>query len=232
MKTVIDYEGTDITPLLIQAANAASVDPVHLVALLKAESGLNRKAERYGVRTNEFMQRLLWYQRGDASQESELQALLFDVWPDVSFSYGQQIVLFHYYGNRTSDLQNVLEVRDLVFQNPYTNIENAAARFANGIERSLDGTALGGMVVYNAGSDKRNDPEWMARWGANVAAYEAALTWAEQFRDTNDDTPEVSVTEHLDQIWGVSMELNDARHQDLGERIRERVVAIKNALGG
>lgn len=230
MKQVIDREGNDITGMLVDAATAALVDPVHLVALLQAESALYRKAERYGMRTNEFLQHLMWYQHGDHSQEAALQNILYDVWPDVSFSYGQQIVLFHYYGDRTSELQNVLTVRDMVFQNPYTNIADAAMRFASGIERSLDGTPLGGMVVYNAGSDKRNDPAWMSQYGGNVVAYERALAWAEQYRD-DVAPPTPDVVEHLDQLWGVANELEQARHEDLASRIKERVVAIKNLLG-
>ena len=228
MRTVRDYEGVDITSLIELAATAAAVDPVHLLALLKAESGLNRKAQRVGGYeiNNEFWKRFLWWERGDASQGAELQRLLNDAWPDISFGFGQQIVLFHYAGDRSGTLENVLAVRDEVFKHPEANIADAASRFRNGIDRSLDGTALGGMVVYNAGSDRRNDAEWMERWAGNVASYQVALEWAEDFRTSND--PEPSLVEHLDQLWGVAQELRSARHEDLAGRIEERVIAIKN----
>lgn len=227
MKTVIDREGTDITGLIETAASNAGVDPIHLLALLIAESGLNRTAERYGRNTEEFKQRLLWLEAGDTSQEVELQRLINDAWADVGFSYGQQIVLFHYAGDRSASLDNVLAVRKDVFANPAVNIQDAANRLASGISRSLDGTALGGMVVYNAGSDRRNDPVWMAIWGGNVAAYELALAQAEAFREPTSPT----LLDHLDQLWGVAQELRAARHDDLAGRIEERVIAIKTELG-
>lgn len=100
----------------------------------------------------------------------------------MSFGYSQCIVLYHYFGDHTATLENIEAVRDYVFSHPAEDIDEAASRLACGISRSLDGTALGGMIVYNAGSDRRDDPEWLKRWKGNVANYEAALAWAEQYR--------------------------------------------------
>ena len=227
MKQVVDWEGVDITDIVENAASVVGLDPIALLALLKAESSLRRKAQRFGLVTNEFLQRLMWYEHGDHSQEAELQRLLNDAWPDVSFGFGQQIVLYHYAGDHSANLENVLAVRKEVFDHPEINIANAADRLASYIPRSLDGTVLGGMVVYNAGSDRRDDPVWMERWAGNVATYEEALEWAEGFRESI----EPGLLEHLDQIWGVAQELRGARHDDLAGRIEERVVAIKPLVG-
>lgn len=124
-----------------------------MLALIGAESGLNPEAEHWGL------------------------------WPDISFGYGQRIVLFHYYGDHTNTLQNIYSVRDYVFDHPEEDIRQAASKLAWAIDySSLDGSALGGMVAYNAGSDERDNPEWMAKWGSHVAIYQASLDWAETYR--------------------------------------------------
>ena len=228
MKQVKDVEGHDLSVLIEPIAEANGVDPIALLALVKAESGLNPYAERYGTRTQEFLQRLLWYKRGDHSQAQELQAILDDVGYDISFGLGQQIIAYHYAGDHTTTLENVLAVRKQVFDNPAENLEDAAIRLARGKVRSFDNTWLGAMVVYNAGSDKRNDDEWFARWKGNVASYQAELDWAEQYRTA---PTQVGVLEHLDELWGVSNELDRLDHQSHGDRIRERVAAIKAELG-
>lgn len=121
-----------------------------MLALIKAESGLNPKAARYGV------------------------------WPDVSFGYSQYIVLYHYFGDHTPTQQNIDTVRDYVFSHPDRDLDEAAIKLSMCIDYySLDGSVLGGMVAYNAGSDRRDDPEWMAKWGNNVVSYQWALQDAE-----------------------------------------------------
>lgn len=53
MLTVTNTQGTDITEAITSAARQYDIDPVHLLALLKAESGLDSRAERWGRRTIE-----------------------------------------------------------------------------------------------------------------------------------------------------------------------------------
>lgn len=227
MKTVIDYEGRDITQWILDAAHLADIDPIYLLALIKAESGLNGKAERYGTNTQEFLQRLLWYNRGDRSQATELQRLIDEVWPDISFGYSQRIVLYHDYGDRSTALENVLAVRQQVFTNPEEDIQAAASRLAEAKNRSLDDTYLGAMVVYNAGSDRRDDSEWMSKYGANVRAYATYIAWAEE--NYRDEQQEERLS-HLNEIWGLANELDSLNHGSIAIRLRERVVALKELL--
>jgi hypothetical protein len=172
---VLNTAGEDIAPLINEAADRHGLDAVHLLALLDAESGLNPKAERWGRET-------VWAKRALATgNTADLASIIEGAWPDISFGYSQRIVLFHDVGNRTPLVANVLAVRAAVFADPAGDIDAAAKRLANGIGRSLDGTALGGMVVYNAGEDRRNDPEWMQVWAGNVMAYARALEDAAAF---------------------------------------------------
>lgn len=161
---------------MVAAADAAGIDPVALLALLRAESGLNPQAERWGRETAAAV-------RAIAGQDwPALAGIISRVWPDVSFGYSQRIVLFHDQGDRSPTVANCLAVREQVFTHQEEDIRAAAARLASAFGRSLDGTPLGAMVVYNAGSDRRNDPAWLAEWAGNVASYQRALDWAEQFR--------------------------------------------------
>lgn len=162
--------------MICDAAQVSGIDPVALLALLKAESGLNPKAERWGTETKLALWAIQYHDNG------ALQGVIDRVWMDISFGYGQQIVAYNYLGNHQATVENCLAVRDGVFSGPERNIRDAAARLASDIPRSLDNSPLGGMVVYNAGSDRRNDPAWMARWAGNVASYQQALAWAEQYR--------------------------------------------------
>lgn len=178
MRAVRNTDDEDISPLINQAAEENSLDPVALLALLKAESGLNPHAERWGRQTGRARLCIA------SGRTIDLQALIREVWPDVSFGYSQRIVLYHEEGDQTDTVANCLAVRAAVFANPSNDILAAARRLAGCIARSRDSTALGGMVVYNAGSDRRDDPGWMASWAGNVGSYQAALEWAEQFRET------------------------------------------------
>lgn len=175
-KPVLNSEGADIGPAVWAAAQANDLKPWHLLALLRAESGLNQRAERWGGRTTQAKQILA------VGNLDELQALINDVWPDISFGYSQRIVLYHDQGDRTPNVANVLAVRAYVFTHPEEDIAAAASRLAGCFRhQSCDGTALSAFVVYNAGSDRRWDPEWFNVWGGNVATYQRALEWAEQF---------------------------------------------------
>lgn len=176
LRAVRNTDGDDIAPFVIAAADAAGLDPVALLALLRAESGLNPRAERWGRETAEAVAAI-------ARQDwPALAGIIGRVWPDISFGYSQRIVLFHDQGDRSPTVANCLAVREHVFTHPEEDIRAAAQRLAAGFRRSLDGTPLGAMVVYNAGSDRRNDPAWLAAWAGNVASYQRALEWAEQFR--------------------------------------------------
>lgn len=178
MKAVYNIEGLDISGAVVKAALAHGADPAHLLALLKAESGLNPRAERWGSRTAVAKNLIASQRFGD------LQSLINVVWPDISFGYGQHIILYHYFGTREPFVENVMAVRQRVFEYPEENIDEAAKRLKSCTwHSSYDGTILSAFVIYNAGSDRRNEAEWLASWSGNVASYERALQWAEDYRE-------------------------------------------------
>lgn len=200
MKTFIDASGVDRTQDIMDAAYGAGRDPIHLLALLMAESsGVNPVAERYGVRTREAIEFI------NAGRLGELQDLINDQWADISFGPSQHIVLYHYFGDRSSDVVNVLNVRNHVFANTRENIIMAANKLAACWPLSRDGSALGAMVAYNAGSDRRWDTAWMARWSANVDSYAYHLTKAEAYRISTEEVAMVGA--EFGVVWGNSLKL-------------------------
>ncbi len=174
---ILNTRGDDISDIIIAAATKHNLDPIALLALIKAESGLNQKAERWGSFTGNAQNAI------ELGNTDMLQSIIDHVWPDISFSYSQRIVLYHDQGDHMPTVENCLAVRDYVFTHPDEDLGAAADRLARAILRSSDGSVLGGMCVYNAGSDYRDDPVWVKRWGGNVASYQSAITWAEALRD-------------------------------------------------
>jgi hypothetical protein len=91
------------------------------------------------------------------------------------------------------------------------------------------------MVVYNAGSDRRGDQEWFARWRANVASYQRALDRAEQHRTTAqvvaapvapEPTPEQRAATALDIMWinweevqRLAVNLRRLEHQSIADEL-------------
>jgi hypothetical protein len=199
---IINTEGEDISLLINEAATANGLDPVHLLALIMAESGRtpNPKAERWGRETGVAQAAIA------AGDTHTLMSIIGRAGADISFGYSQRIVMYHDQGDRSHSLNNVLAVRDYVFSHPEEDIMAAARRFSHGIQQSLDGTALGGLIVYNSGADRRNDPVWMKQWAGNVASYQRALEEAEQYAVVG-PTPEEEWTNVYNVLFGISREL-------------------------
>ena len=150
-----------------------------LLALLRAESGLNPRAERWGARTGQAQAFIV------AADDAALGELIAVVWPDLGFGYSQRVVAFHERGDRTPTVRNCLAVREWVFGHPDEDIQAAAQRLVGCFRHpTCDGSALSALCIYNAGSDRRGDAAWMGRWAGNVASYEVALAWAEGYRLT------------------------------------------------
>jgi hypothetical protein len=156
LRPIINSEGDDISAMLKAAADAAGIPLELALACAIAESGLNPKAARYGA------------------------------WPDISFGYGQQIVLYHYLGDHTNTPENISAVRDAVFADPQRNLNDMCQRLASDLQRvqGVDLSPVGGdqllaaLTVYNAGSwHKAGDPWWQA-WAGNVRNYTGALARA------------------------------------------------------
>lgn len=218
VRSVLNTDGADISDLINAAAVEQGLDPVWLLALVLAESGLNPRAERWGRETAEAQAAI------ERQDWPTLTGIIGRAWPDISFGYSQRIVLYHDYGDRSPSVNNCLAVRDHVFANPAEDIDAAAARLAAGIARSNDGSVLGGMIVYNAGRDRRDDPAWLASWAGNVAAYERALETAQGYADAG-PTPEEEWQNVHDVLNGIagqlasfSAQLADVR--DIVQRLR------------
>lgn len=104
-------------------------------------------------------------------------------WPDISFGFGQRIVLYHYVGDRTDSAENIAFVRAYVFAHPDEDIAHMAENLEAdlGYVESADLSPVRGdrllaaLVVYNAGHYPLPTDTWWQRWAGNVANYTAAL---------------------------------------------------------
>lgn len=119
---------------------------------------------------------------------AKLKDVIRSAGPDISFGYGQQIILYSYVGNRQPTLENCLAVRDHVFANQEENLRDMAKRLAANLERVRgderlsyvsNDPYLGALLVYNSGS-LQTDPAWWKRWGSNIAGYRDAIVRAKQ----------------------------------------------------
>jgi hypothetical protein len=239
--------GDDISGAVENAALANDLDPVWLLALIQAESGLNPRAERWGRRTQEAQEAI------QANDDGALQAVIDTQWPDISFGYSQRIVLYHELGDRQPTADNCRSVRDQVFADPESDIQAAARRLAGCKNHpSFDGeTALSAMVIYNAGSDRRDDAQWYKSWYGNVQNYQRAIDWAtaaaaassappalpEEFAPEAAGSaagPSADLQNALNVIWGWSEQLEAGTPTDrarAGQQLKDSAIAIKNALG-
>lgn len=143
--------GFDLGPLIQDAAERHGCPVVGLLACLKAESGLDPRAERWGT------------------------------WPDVSFGLGQQTAAYAPVGDGTSSPENLERVKAWLFDRRnaietaavHLSIDYAVARGCG------DGSLLGGLVVYNYGGWPGRDSSYWREYAGNVANYRAAIEWAE-----------------------------------------------------
>ena len=165
--------GEDISGMIYAAVDAVGVYVEALLAMMIAESALNPMAERWGKRTREAMIAL-----GKENENwRELQAIVDDAWPDISFGYTQQIVMYHWWGDGTIDLNNILSVRKATFANPARDILEASYKLSSCIGIA-GGDIMEGLMVYNFGHvvppSKRGTTFW-----AHYASYESALAKAQ-----------------------------------------------------
>jgi hypothetical protein len=223
---VINTRSEDIAATINLAAKQTGLDPVHLLALLIAESGLNPHAERWG---RETLAAKAAIERGDWSL---LMAIISRAWPDISFGMSQRIVLFHEEGDRSPSLNNCLAVRQAVFANPAADINAAASRLAGCFgHMTCDGSILSAMTIYNAGTDRRNEPAWWALWKGNIASYERALEQAAGYAVVEPPGPtrEEEIANLLDVLNGWSENARQM-HQELAD-VREIAERLLRTVG-
>lgn len=160
---IFNTEGEDIHPIVAQAARDSGVDEKLVLACAIAESGLNPKAARIGN------------------------------WPDVSFGYGQQIVLYHYFGDHSNTPENIAAVREHVFANPGENLIDMANRLSVNVVKAQtsDLSMVGGdedlaaLIIYNAGHFPSVGESYWKVYGANVDGYRHGLARASNYLGVN-----------------------------------------------
>ena len=136
-----------------------------------AESNLNPYAERWGAATARAKEAIA------AGDRRTLQQIIDRYWPDISFGYGQRIVLYHYCGDRSPTVDNCLAVRNSVFQNPMRDVVETAKKLQP--LYAVYGDMLRSLIVYNAG-------HWPGDWyftayQQNVKNYQNALREAKRY---------------------------------------------------
>jgi len=169
----------DITALVIHAADIAGVPARLALAAAIAESGLNPLAERWGTRTEDAKAAIA------AQDWGTLQAIINDVWADVSFGLSQRIVAFHELGDHSATVANSLAVRAAVLADPAADALAMATRL-KGLLSGVQGQDLapvGGdeqlaaLIAYNSGHYPPDASYW-TNYAGNVANYRAALARA------------------------------------------------------
>lgn len=155
---VLDTTGVDLYPLIQRAVRRYDVPTVAVLAMLIAESGLNPRAERWGVH------------------------------PDISFGLSQiTIETAKGYGLGDGTLATALSVRTALF-NRATAVDLGTRHLAGNLayvrerkpQQVGDALLLDALRVYNGGGGALDNPAWEARWAANVASYRVALRRAHE----------------------------------------------------
>ncbi len=179
-KPIPNISGADIRASLERAAAAANIPLELLLACALAESNLNPRAERWGSQTANALEAIA------AGDNARLQAIITSAWADISFGYAQRIVLYHYVGDGSSDVNNVLAVRQHVFDNPDNDLLEAANKLAGNLAAAraadlsqCDGDELlGALIIYNAGHMHPPGDPWWVDWRGNVNNYRTNLARA------------------------------------------------------
>ena len=183
-RRITTVQGVDIADLLVSASGAAGIPTALLLGCLMAESELDARAERWGPAA-------LTAQAKAALANDDLQrlrAIIPLAGNDISFGLGQRIVKFHYHGNGQLTLENILDVRQFVFDNTDTDVREAARLLASCLTNAgqADLTPVGGdrllgaCVAYNNGHvPPPGDAYWTAR-AATVGRYAEKLQQARQ----------------------------------------------------
>lgn len=169
----------DILPLLQAAIKGTVVSLALIYGGVIAESDVNQYAEHWGKRTTEAIGYL------NSDNLDALQELIDEIGPgDISFSYGQRVIPYHYYLPREATVGDILSIRERVFADPAKDLRMMAIYLdwcltqANkaDLRRVKGDPELGALVCYNAGHYPAEDAAWYwGGWNANVNRYQAAL---------------------------------------------------------
>lgn len=179
---LLNTQSEDIRGALTAAASAARIPLTLVLACAIAESSLDPRAERWGGASSTRDAKAAIA----AGDRASLRDIISRAWADVSFGYGQRVVLYHYTGDRSQTVENVLQVRDYVFAHPEEDLRRMAEMLAGNLARARAGNLapcdgdelLGALIVYNSGRLPLPQDPWWQTWSENVANYRRALARA------------------------------------------------------
>ncbi len=179
-----NVSGEDILEILEPIAQEENCPLELALACVWAESGRppNPYAERWGRETQSAQLAI------ELEDWEGLGQIIERAWPDISFGYGQQIVKYHYLGDQSSRIENILAVRQEVFADSARALRDMCQRLEAYLRRAAHSNLsrvggdrqLGALVIYNAGSLRPPDDPWWAAWSGNVAAYRKRLQEARE----------------------------------------------------
>jgi hypothetical protein len=169
----------EITAWIANAVFVTGISWRLLLGVIGAEADYNVRAEHWGYRTADAIVAL------NAGDDAALRSIIASEWPDISFGPGQRIIPYHYYGDQSRTLANILAVRSFVFANPERDILEmsrwlvakratilAADRDLNRVNYDLD---LATAISYNRGSYPYDGSRYWVAYSANVARFQDAL---------------------------------------------------------
>lgn len=168
-----------MTPWLANAVMIADISWRLLLGVIGAESDYALRAEHWGKRTDEALIALT------ARDDAKLRHIIATEWPDISFGLSQRIILYHYHGDRTPTLDNVLAVRQYVFTHPDIDLVEMARNLAwrrdaivagdRDLSRVNGDVDLATAISYNRGSYPANGHSYWTVYAGNVARFEASF---------------------------------------------------------
>jgi hypothetical protein len=147
-----------------------------------AESDLDPRAERWGLVTAQAKAAVA------SNDRAKLQQLIAQAGNDISFGLGQRIVKFHYHGNHQNTVDNVLDVRQYVFDHTDEDIRQAALFLVDKLAMARQGdlspvggdVLLGALAAYNAGHLPHPDEAYWQQRASTVNRYKEKLAVARQ----------------------------------------------------
>lgn len=169
----------DITAWIANAVIVAGVSLRLMLGVIGGESDFNLTAERWGTRTQEALIAL------EAGDHDKLRHILKTEGLDISFGPGQRIIAYHYFGDKSYSLENVLAVRAYVFANPERDIlemakwlhDKKAAILAGDrdLSRVNGDVDLATAISYNHGRYPGIGDSYWRVWRANIQRYQASF---------------------------------------------------------
>ena len=176
-RPILTSGGVDIRDLLVQASAAAGIPPELLLGCIAAESELDPHAERWGLLTPQAKTAI------QANDRAALRSIIAQAGSDISFGLAQRIVKFHYFGNHESTVENVLAVRQYVFDHMERDVREAAMFLKTKLVEARQGDLalcdqdelLGACIAYNCGHFPLASEAYWGQRGPTIARYRAKL---------------------------------------------------------